>query len=239
MPIIIITIVLVNIFIKYLTNQIHIAIISVHCSENGRRSDMSTSSSRQRRQQKTHQSIIHAARKIITEKGPEDLSMRSLAESIDYSPSGLYEYFDSKEEIIQAVCGEGHAQLAAEMRLVDENLSPEEYLIQIGHVYVDFATANPVLFQLMFKIVSGEPPDHRMLSERSSYSILLRAIQCGIDSGVFKPRAGFGLQEMAFAAWSMVHGISMLRIYMQDITPGFSAFKQQALSAIVRGLMTE
>jgi hypothetical protein len=37
----------------------------------------------------------------------------------------------------------------------------------------------------------------------------------------------------------MVHGISMLRIYMQDITPGFSAFKQQALSAIVRGLMTE
>jgi AcrR family transcriptional regulator len=194
-------------------------------------------STRERRQQKTRQTILDAAHRIIVEQGPEGLSMRTLAERIDYSPSGLYEYFDSKEQLIQAVCGEGHARLTQAMRLVDESLPPEEYLVQIGHVYVDFAAANPLLFPLMFSEVPAAPPNPDMLSERSSYTILVGAIQRGIDSGVFQVRPGFGLHEMAFAAWSMVHGIAMLRIFMNERSPTFTANKHQALLVVARGLM--
>ena len=162
--------------------------------------------------------------------------MRSLAERIDYSPSGLYEYFDGKEQIIQTICQEGHTWLTQAMRLVDENLPPEEYLVQIGHVYIDFAAAHPELFQLMFVSVPAEPPDEAMLSERSSYRILLGAIQRGIETGVFQTRPGFGLHEMAFTSWSMVHGISMLRIFMRNLTPTFAAYKHESLLALVRGL---
>ncbi len=197
---------------------------------------MSRSASQERRQQKTRQAILDAALRIIVEQGPQELSMRSLAERIDYSPSGLYEYFDSKEQIIQAVCIAGHLRLTQTMRQVDETLPVVDYLVQIGAVYVDFAAANPELFQLMFSALSAAP-DAEMLSESSSYPILLGAIQRGIADGTFQAREGFGLQEMAFAAWSMVHGIAMLRIQMSDFAPAFEALKHEALLAITRGLM--
>ncbi len=197
---------------------------------------MSKSVSREKRQQKTRQAILDAAQRIIVEQGPEELSMRSLAEQIDYSPSGLYEYFDSKEQIIQAVCMAGHLRLTHAMRQVDETLPVEEYLVKIGSVYIDFAAANPELFQLMFSALPAAPLDVNMLSESSSYPILLGAIQRGIADGTFQVREGFGLQEMAFAAWSMVHGIAMLRIQMSDFSPAFEALKQEALLAITRGL---
>jgi AcrR family transcriptional regulator len=195
-------------------------------------------SARERRQQKTRQAILDAAWRVIEEEGPEELSMRGLAERIDYSPSGLYEYFDSKEQIIQAVCGEGHMRLFEAMRAVDENLPPEQYLVQIGQKYVDFAAANRELFQLMFASVPAEPPSPSVLTKRSSYLVLQNGIQRGINQGVFKSRDDFSLQEMSFAAWSMVHGISMLRIYMKEPTQSFEHFRHQALLAIVRGLMS-
>jgi len=198
---------------------------------------MTAPSARERRQQKTRQAILAAAHQIIVEQGPDALSMRSLAERIDYSPSGLYEYFDGKEQILAAVCGEGHALLAQAMRQVAEALPPEEYLAEIGQVYIDFAAANPALFRLMFAAVPAEPPDASLLSSRSSYRVLLEAIQRGIDQGVFQQREGFGLHEMAFAAWSMVHGISMLRIYMKNLTPAFANLRRQSLLTLVRGLM--
>jgi AcrR family transcriptional regulator len=48
---------------------------------------------------------------IIREEGPDALSMRNLAERIDYSAAGIYEYFSSKEEIIAAACELGQGTL--------------------------------------------------------------------------------------------------------------------------------
>lgn len=198
---------------------------------------MNPLTSRQRRQAKTRQAILDAARQIIIEKGPGELSMRSLAERIDYSPSGLYEYFDSKEDIIHAVCLEGHALLTQEMRVVDESLPPPEYLLQIGLAYIRFAIRNPEYYLLMFTSSQVEPSQEEMLSESSSYAILVRCIERGIQSGDFLPRPHFGLFEMAFAAWSLVHGIAMLRIYMKSEPPDFSQTVSMTLQNFSRGLM--
>ncbi len=71
-----------------------------------------------RRHVRTKQAILDAALEIVIQNGPAALSMRSLAERIDYSPAGLYEYFSSKEEIISAVCDEGQRMLYAAWTLV-------------------------------------------------------------------------------------------------------------------------
>ena len=198
---------------------------------------MTRSTARRRRHEKTRRAILDAARQIIVEQGPDELSMRTLAARIDYSPSGLYEYFDSKEQIIQEVCSEGHWRLTQAMNRVDDTLPPEEYLLRIGEVYIDFAVENPELFRLMFASLPAEVPDEQLLSSRSSFRVLLQAIQRGIDSGVFKTQPGFELYEMAFTSWAMVHGIAMLRIYMPEGTSSFEAYKHQALLALQRGLM--
>jgi len=86
------------------------------------------SATRQRRHEKTRRAILDAAGRIVARKGIQDLSMREIARQIDYSPAGLYEYFEGKEEIVQALCAEGHQQLSAYIRQVNEDLSPADYL---------------------------------------------------------------------------------------------------------------
>ena len=68
---------------------------------------------RTRRQERTRRAILDSALAIVAESGPDALSMRAIADRIDYSAAGLYEYFGSKEEILNAVREEGMAQLGA------------------------------------------------------------------------------------------------------------------------------
>ena len=199
---------------------------------------MTDLSPRQRRRQRTESAILDAAREIINEEGTDALSMRAIAQRIDYSAAGLYEYYAGKEEIIRAVCKQGHARLTATMQRADPALPPADYLLEIGLAYVDFAVRNPDFFVLMFANPEiGIPPGmqredalHEMTDERSSFGVLLRAIQRGIDEGVFITRPGYDTLDMAYAAWSMVHGMAMLRIgNLRDFPMDFTVVERESL----------
>jgi len=200
---------------------------------------------RTKRHLRTRQAILDAARQIIAAEGPEALSMRALAERIDYSPAGLYEYFASKEEIVGAVCEQGQGYLYEAMSEVSPDLTPAEYLYLIGIAYIQFALEHPDYFLLMFTVappaemagMTEEQVREIMHQEGSAYGILLRAIQRGIQSGDFRTRPGFGLDEMAYAAWTLVHGIAMLRTTaLRHFPADLSASDRQTLLNFMRGL---
>jgi AcrR family transcriptional regulator len=206
------------------------------------------STPRERRHEKTRQAILEAARKIIASEGTEALSMRALAERIDYSAASLYEYFDSKEDIVAAVCEQGHRRLTEYMLRADPDLPPDELLLQLGLAYIDFAERNPDFFLLMFTspntgVTSGADAQEMldgMHKEGSSFPLLLRAMQRGEHEGVFKLQEGSGVLEMAFTAWAMVHGIAMLRIGNLRHFPGdFRAIELEALRRIGAGLKAD
>jgi AcrR family transcriptional regulator len=193
---------------------------------------------RQRRYLRTKDAILDAAREIISEDGVEKLSMRAIASRIDYSAAGLYEYFGSKDEIIAAVCLQGDERLRHSMSRVDSALPSMEYLIEIGLAYIDFAVNNPDHFMLMFN-AGLEPPAENKESEpyESSFDILVAAIARGVEAGVFMPREGFGVMDMAFMAWSVVHGISVLRVTQFALLPyDFSVADREVLRTAVFGL---
>lgn len=192
---------------------------------------------RQRRHARTKAAILEAARQLINEEGADGLSMRAIARRIDYSPAGLYEYFGSKEEIVTAVCVEGHTRLRNTLQQVDPDLPPVDYLREIGLAYIAFAVQHPDYYLTMFTNVPAEETAAGMMGETSSYPILLQAIQRGIDAGVFKVGSNFGLQEMAYAAWSLVHGIAMLRItFLSEYPIDFANADREALMNFSRGL---
>ena len=200
---------------------------------------------RERRHEKTRQSILEAARKIIAMGGPDALSMRAIAQHIDYSAAGLYEYFDSKEEIIAAVCEQGHRRLTEYMLRADQNLPPDELLMELGLAYIDFALRNPDFFLLMFASpttgvdlrASSEEMTAELLQDGSSFALLLAAIQRGVEEGIFQARPGYGPFEMAITAWSMVHGIAMLRIGHLKHLPGeYANLERESLRRIGLGL---
>lgn len=200
---------------------------------------------RTRRHLRTRLAILDAARVIIAEEGPGALSMRALADRIDYSAAGLYEYFASKEEIIAAVCAEGQQHLYAAMHAVDPDLPPVEHLHEIGLAYIRFALEHPDYFLLMF--TTAPPPDmadapvaalgNALHGEGSAYGLLVQVIQRGIATGAFPVRPGFALDEMAYAAWTLVHGIAMLRTTAMRHYPfDLTAADEQVLRNFMRGL---
>ena len=111
---------------------------------------------RERRHQKTKQAILQAAQDIIAEKGADGLSLREIAQRIDYSPAGLYEYFNSKDEIIAAVCVEELEQFSTYLNRVPTGLPPAERIIQLGQAYLDFARNYPEQFVFIFTMLIKE-----------------------------------------------------------------------------------
>jgi len=195
---------------------------------------------RARRFQRTKQAILDAALEIIREEGPAALNMRALAERSDYSAAGLYEYFDSKDEIIAEVCQQGHERLTNHMRQADPALPVVEYLYEIGLSYIRFALENPDHFLLMFTTSprpTGDASPEELLAGDSAFVILLNAVRRGIAEEVFVTRPGFGLMEMAYAAWASVHGIAMLRVTaLRGYPMDFETADREALRNFSRGL---
>ena len=198
---------------------------------------------RERRFQRNRQTILDAALAIIREQGPAALNMRALAERSDFSAAGLYEYFASKDEILGAVCQEGQERLARHMRMADPDLPAADYLFAIGMAYIRFALENPDYFLMMFTTMPAAPAGdfnpQEHLEEDSSFGILFGAVQRGIEEGVFVTHAGFGLVEMVYAAWAIVHGLAMLRLTGLRAYPmDFETADRETLRRFVRGLQS-
>ena len=56
--------------------------------------------------------ILQAARELFVEEGYRNVSMRKLAERIEYSPAAIYSYFPAKDDIFFALAEEGFRLLA-------------------------------------------------------------------------------------------------------------------------------
>lgn len=203
-------------------------------------------SPRERRHQRTQQGIIEAARQIICESGVDALSIRAIAERIDYSPAGLYEYFGSKEEIVAAVCAQNFERFTRRLAQVDTTLPITEYMLELGLSYIDFALRNPDSFLLMFttfpllQVNQKQAPDDLMplmTKDDDAFAILVRGVQRGIDEGIYHPKPGFGAVEMAYALWALVHGMAMLRVTSGSVMPfDYNIVERETLRRFGAGL---
>ncbi len=194
---------------------------------------MTKGNPRERRQARTREAIVSAAEAIIEMQGVDALNMRDVAERIDYSASNLYEYFSSKDELLETVVKEALARLIMHVRHISSGLSVRERLQAYGHAYLEFARTHPELYLLIF----GRKGASTKHLEETPYDLLQQIVQEGIVTGVFVPRQGFDLQEMTFGCWSLVHGIAMLRLTMSSIAWNtFVASDDQILESFVDGM---
>lgn len=195
---------------------------------------------RSRRQERTRRSILDSALAIVAESGPDALSMRAIADRIDYSAAGLYEYFGSKEEILNAVREEGMARLGATMGAVDPSLPALDYLREIGLAYIRFALANRDHFLLAFTQapapVPAAAPRKPADTGDSPFRFVMQGVERALAEGILQARPGMGVLEQAYAAWGLVHGLAMLRMTSLYGAPlELDEADRAALAALLRG----
>ncbi|TQR99460.1 TetR/AcrR family transcriptional regulator [Paenibacillus ottowii] len=169
---------------------------------------------RERESSEIRRKIIEAARSLFLNQGYAEVSMRKIADQIEYSPTTIYHYFSNKEAVVRELLLEGNALfLKALQQRAEEaqaaGLDALDSLKTVSDAYVRFGMANPEYYNILF------------ISDLESVSLVSL-----IDSGRFK---GFELLEtglkaameegciiqgdehlIARSVWSMLHGLTSL-----------------------------
>jgi len=102
--------------------------------------------------------ILDSAMGLVSKKGLSFLTIRSLAQQIEYSPSIIYEYFESKEliykELGTLICHE----LLSALKQVNPSSDPDEYLLNLVRANVDFLSKHPQGIELLTQVCFGPDP---------------------------------------------------------------------------------
>lgn len=199
---------------------------------------MTELSPRERRQARTRQEILDTAFEILNESGPEGLSLREIARRVDYSPAGLYEYFDSKDAIVAALCIEADRRLLSYLKSVPTTLPPDEYLVELGLAYVRYARNNRDHFLLRATRILPEMPQVPFadIDPGETFGILLKGVQAAIDAGIVHTREDFGLIEIAYSLWALGHGLATLQLTnLSNVVFDYEHADRVALQTFIQG----
>jgi AcrR family transcriptional regulator len=141
----------------------------------------------ERDREAVRRAILDAARDLFTTEGYRNVSIRKIAERIEYSPAAIYSYFPSKDDIFFALAEEGF-RLLGDPANCSQQLGPLERIRAIFWRIYHFSREHPQYFDLMF--VDRSVPRigreyERFAFVRETKRHLVGEIQRGIEAGVF------------------------------------------------------
>jgi AcrR family transcriptional regulator len=103
-----------------------------------------------RERQAVRHAILDAARDLFVNEGYRNVSIRKIAERIEYSPAAIYSYFPSKDDIFFALAEEGFRRLDAKVRAVPASTDALEEMRACWWAYYEFSKEHREFFELMF-----------------------------------------------------------------------------------------
>ena len=144
---------------------------------------------RQRERTEIRERILDAALEVFATEGVEGVTMRALADAIEYTPPVIYAHFRDKDAIIEELCYRQLRTLAKAFANF-QALDPVERLRQIGYVYVDFAVKHPSHFRFLFLTAHAYKMDDEELAkddpQQNAYAFLKQTAKDGLEAGVFR-----------------------------------------------------
>lgn len=87
--------------------------------------------------------IIANAHEILMKDGLDGLTMRSIANHIEYSQSKIYEFFTSKDELCEVLCEEHCEKLLVLLQKISDKKDPEKYLTNLIIKTMEFHSSHP------------------------------------------------------------------------------------------------
>lgn len=145
----------------------------------------------ERDREAVQRAILDAARELFVTEGYQNVSIRKIAERIEYSPAALYGYFPSKDDIFFALAEEGFRLLGDPTRLANQDqtrsLAPLDRIRAIFWRVYEFSREHPQYFALMF--VDRSVPRitreyERFTFVRDTRTHIIEQIQACIDAGL-------------------------------------------------------
>lgn len=199
---------------------------------------MGTKERQDRERQAVTASILSAARDLFVAEGYQSVSIRRIAERIEYSPAAIYSYYAGKDDIFLALAAEGFHLLDEKVRSAMKSGDPLDNVRGCWWAFYEFSQEQPAYFLLMF--VDQSVP--RITQQWEGFEFLqqmlanaVNAIQTGIDAGVFpktlNPNAAMHM------LWASLIGPAVVGIRHRLSTgEDYDALARDVLNATIAGL---
>jgi AcrR family transcriptional regulator len=168
---------------------------------------------REREREEVRTRILDAARELFANEGVESVTMRRIADRIEYSPTAIYFHFRDKEALLAELCDSDFRAFAHGFTLIAQISDPVERLRAAGRAYVEFGLNNQSHYRLMFMtpkttdastIAKGNP-------EEDAYAFLKGIVAELMATGRFRDDlTDFDLTAQVI--WSAMHGLVSLEI---------------------------
>lgn len=167
---------------------------------------------REREREEIRTLILDAARELFANEGVESVTMRRIAERIEYSPTAIYFHFKDKESLLAELCDADFRAFAQEFFVIAQIADPVERLRAAGNAYITFGLNHPSHYRLMFMtpkvaestLAKGNP-------EEDAYAFLKLIVAELMEKKRFRE----DITDPDLAAqviWAAVHGLVSLEI---------------------------
>lgn len=188
-----------------------------------------------RLKEETRINILDAALQIVKEEGWQALSMRKIADVIEYTAPIIYEYFSNKDAILVELTRKGFLLLAKNLEEArDKHRLPGKQLEAMWFAYWNFAFANKELYQVMFgvqtncscELVNSLPEAETPYNLFSKLIGELMAIE-DLDSDLICTKY--------YTFWSVVHGLISINILSRGSSDEINLLVlKNAISGIIK-----
>ena len=154
----------------------------------------------------TEAAILLAARAILAEEGLDALSMRAVAARVGTTPTAIYHYFESKDDLVGQVVAHGFQQSEAHLWKAIERfpVGSIERLAVLGEAYIRFALEHRPYFTIIFGIGSDQPRRLDDVPGQGGYGVMRQCVVDAMECGTIRQGDP---DTVVLYLWSIVHGL--------------------------------
>jgi AcrR family transcriptional regulator len=178
---------------------------------------MGSQERRERERGELRDKIVTAARELFAEKGVEAVTMRAVADRIEYTATALYGHFADKNALLHAIVTEDFLLFAKQFHSIEAIEDPALRLRAAAHAYVRFGLGHPNHYRLMFMTPLPEisPGIRRGACAEDAYAFLQKMVADAKSSGALRPELE-DLELVCQLYFTTLHGIVSMHVAMGE-----------------------
>lgn len=185
--------------------------------------------------------ILDAANGIIISEGFEKLSIRKIADAIEYSPAVIYNYFKDKAEIVSSILNNNSDKIINMLKKIQfDEQKPDNTLREGLEEYIKLVLENPQYYRAV--IMSDNPLEQEktgmmykgVSEEKQTINYMKKIIDMGIEKELFVQGNG---ELLAQIIWASTYGLlSRLIIEKQLSVEQRTRLIQAHIDFMIKGL---
>jgi AcrR family transcriptional regulator len=172
---------------------------------------MGVNERRLREKEQIRTAILTTAWELVKAEGWQSLSIRKIADAIEYSVPVIYDHFENKEAILFEIGNEGFRLLSKKIELAkDKQEDPVEQLRAMADAYWNFALKNKEYYQLMYGVGMACCVEEKCTGDKEGFDYhIMQAITAALQKNK-QPASNVCLKYHTF--WSILHGLVSIKI---------------------------